>query len=74
MKKKTHYIHLVEFEKEQWKNLIFFRDYLNTNENARKEYINIKLDYLKRHSTGINEYTEHKENFVKSIFKKRIDN
>lgn len=72
--KKTHYIHLVEFEKEQWKNLIFFRDYLNTNENARKEYINIKLDYLKRHSTGINEYTEHKENFVKSIFKKRIDN
>lgn len=50
--------------------LNFFRDYLNTNENARKEYINIKLDYLKRHSTGINKYTEHKENFVKSILKK----
>ncbi|EEM13300.1 MULTISPECIES: GrpB family protein [Bacillus] len=71
---RTHYIHLVEFEKELWKNLIFFRDYLNANENAHKEYINIKLDYLKRHSTGINEYTNHKESFVKSIFEKRIDN
>ncbi|TKI26277.1 GrpB family protein [Bacillus mycoides] len=70
---KTHYTHLVEYEKELWKNLIFFRDYLNINENARKDYIQLKLDYLKMHSTGINEYTKHKENFVKNIFKKRTN-
>ncbi|AZU65026.1 GrpB family protein [Neobacillus mesonae] len=68
---KTHYIHLVEFEKELWKDLIFFRDYLNANEKSREEYLNLKLDYIKKHSTGVNAYTDHKEKFVKSIFKKR---
>lgn len=68
---KTHYIHLVEHEKELWKNLLFFRDYLNANENMRLDYTNLKQDYLKMHLTGINEYTDHKEAFVKNIFKKR---
>jgi GrpB-like predicted nucleotidyltransferase (UPF0157 family) len=69
---KTHYIHLVEFQKEIWSNLIFFRDYLNLNEPARKKYLEIKFEYLEKQSTGINEYTEYKEKFVKNIFKKRI--
>ena len=69
---KTHFIHLVEYQKELWNNLIFFRDYLNSNEIARKQYIEIKIEYLRKSSTGINEYTDFKEQFVKSIFKKRI--
>ncbi|MDG5471230.1 GrpB family protein [Jeotgalibacillus sp. ET6] len=68
---KTHYIHLVEFQEELWNNLLFFRDYLNSNELARKHYLEIKLDYLKTASTGIEEYTDRKEAFVKEIFKKR---
>jgi len=68
---KTHFIHLVEFHKDLWNNLIFFRDYLNANETAKTEYMELKLNYLKKSSTGINEYTDHKEAFVKSIFKKR---
>lgn len=68
---KTHYIHLVEFQKELWDNLIFFRDYLNSNEPARKKYLDIKLEYLKKSSTGINEYTDYKEEFVKNIFLKK---
>lgn len=69
---KTHFIHVVEFQKGLWNNLSFFRDYLNSNEQARKEYLEIKLEYLKKSSTGINEYTDYKEEFVKNIFKKRI--
>ncbi len=68
---KTHFIHLVEHEKDLWRNLLFFRDYLSANENARQDYTNLKQDYLKIHSTGINEYTDYKEAFVKKIFKKR---
>jgi len=70
---KTHYIHLVEYRKEIWNNLIFFRDYLNSNETAREQYLEIKLEYLNQSSTGVNEYTNFKEAFVKSIFKKRIN-
>lgn len=65
---KTHFIHLVEYQKEIWRNLIFFRDYLNANELAKKQYLDIKLEYLKTSSQGINEYTNHKESFVQSIF------
>ncbi|WP_342527682.1 GrpB family protein [Chryseomicrobium sp. FSL W7-1435] len=68
---KTHYIHLVEYGGEVWHNLIFFRDYLNANEEARQQYLTIKLDYLKTSSSGIQEYTAFKEAFVQEIFEKR---
>ncbi|MCA1042451.1 GrpB family protein [Bacillus infantis] len=64
---KTHFLHLVEYEGELWNNLLFFRDYLNENEDARKEYVQLKLDYIKKTSTGIKEYTDYKESFVKRI-------
>lgn len=69
---KTHYIHLVEYGSQLWTNFIFFRDYLNANDIARKKYLEIKLEYVKKSSTGIDEYTQYKEEFVKAIFKKRI--
>ncbi|MBS4191612.1 hypothetical protein KHA94_15590 [Bacillus sp. FJAT-49705] len=31
------------------------------------------MDYVKNYATGINEYTEHKEAFVKSIFSMRTN-
>lgn len=34
---KTHFIHLVEFNKEKWHQMRFFRDYLNANEAVKKE-------------------------------------
>ncbi|WP_080844249.1 GrpB family protein [Cytobacillus gottheilii] len=68
---RTHYIHLTEYRNELWNNLIFFRDYLNSNETARQRYLEIKKEYLKKSSTGINEYTEYKEEFVRDIYNKR---
>lgn len=70
---KTHFIHLVEYRKELWHNLIFFRDYLNSNVEARTQYQELKLAYLKNSSTGINEYTDFKEAFVKGIIAKRTE-
>lgn len=68
---KTHFIHLVNFNGELWNNLIFFRDYLNSNENAKREYEKLKLDFTRQSTQGVNEYTEHKEAFVKKIFELR---
>ncbi|WP_203333487.1 GrpB family protein [Planococcus beigongshangi] len=69
---KTHFIHLVEYRKELWGKLIFFRDYLNAEEVARKEYLAVKLAYLKNSATGINAYTDSKEAFVRDIVSKRF--
>ncbi len=71
---KTHFIHLVEYQKEIWNNLIFFRDYLNSNEEERKEYLDIKTSYLKNTSSGIKEYTDFKEDFVKKVYNRRLSN
>jgi GrpB-like predicted nucleotidyltransferase (UPF0157 family) len=64
---KTHYIHLIEYNSSLWKNFIFFRDYLSNNKNAKEEYINLKLNYFQKKSTGIKEYTLYKEEFIKKI-------
>jgi GrpB-like predicted nucleotidyltransferase (UPF0157 family) len=69
---KTHFIHLVEFDKELWKNLLFFRDYLNANETAREQYNELKLKFLEEKDGGIKDYTDYKEQFVKSIYAKRL--
>lgn len=70
---KTHYIHMVDFGKELWKNQLFFRDYLNANEVAREEYRMIKVTSAKHKDININTYTDLKEPFVKSIFSKRLE-
>ncbi|SDN09030.1 GrpB domain, predicted nucleotidyltransferase, UPF0157 family [Psychrobacillus sp. OK028] len=70
---KTHFIHMVDFDRELWKNQLFFRDYLNLNEKAREEYENIKVTSVKQEDININTYSVLKEPFVKSIFKKRTN-
>ncbi|WP_223068606.1 GrpB family protein [Paenibacillus caui] len=69
---KTHFIHLVEYNKELWKNLIFFRDYLNANETVRDQYSNLKKKFIEENNGGIDEYTDYKEQFVREIYGKRI--
>ncbi|WP_042147763.1 GrpB family protein [Paucisalibacillus sp. EB02] len=69
---KTHYIHLVEYNGDLWKDLIFFRDYLNSNDIAREQYEDLKMKFLEDNSGGIKEYTDYKEQFVQRIYEKRI--
>ncbi|GKV70119.1 hypothetical protein NCCP2716_26170 [Sporosarcina sp. NCCP-2716] len=68
---KTHFLHLVGYQKELWNNLLFFRDHLNAHEDARQQYLQVKLDYLRTSTTGITEYTNFKEAFVREIFARR---
>lgn len=67
---KTHFIHLVEFNKEKWHQMRFFRDYLNANEAVKKEYEALKNGFFSTDMQGIADYTTYKEQFVQSIFKK----
>lgn len=67
---KTHFIHLVEFNGEKWRQMRFFRDYLNANVAVKKEYEMLKDAFLKTGMEGITKYTKYKEQFVQSIFMK----
>lgn len=67
---KTHFIHIVEWQSTKWCQMLFFRDYLNENEDARKQYEELKTSFFKTDLSGINDYTHYKEQFVQSIFAK----
>ncbi|MCT6816638.1 MAG: GrpB family protein [Lysinibacillus fusiformis] len=65
---KTHFIHIVEFEKEKWNQMLFFRDYLKTNQDIKEQYENLKVSFFNTSLRGINSYTDYKEQFVQSVF------
>src|SRR5699024_806916 len=71
-KEKTHFIHLVDYNKELWKNYIFFRDYWNANDVVRKKYEKVKLELLEQKSGRIETNTDYKEQFVKDKYAKRV--
>lgn len=68
---KTHYIHLVEYEGELWKDQLFFKHYLNSHEKEREEYIRLKVEFVQNEDGGIQEYTDFKEEFIKGIYQRR---
>ena len=65
---KTHFIHIVELEKEKWNQMLFFRDYLNTNQDMKEQYENLKESFFSTELKGIQSYTDYKEQFVQSVF------
>lgn len=65
---KTHFIHIVELEKEKWNQMLFFRDYLNANQDMKEQYENLKESFFNTGLKGINSYTDYKEKFVQTIF------
>lgn len=69
---KTHFLHVVNYQEDKWCDLVFFRDYLNANESIKRQYEKLKLNFLNSNLKGIDEYTSYKEQFVQSIFDKRI--
>ncbi len=70
---KTHFIHMIPYNGEKWRNMIFFRDYLNKNSSIRMEYEQLKTSFDINHG-GIQEYTSYKEQWVQEIFAKRTKN
>ncbi|QKS71207.1 GrpB family protein [Paenalkalicoccus suaedae] len=68
---KTHFVHLVTYEGELWKDLLFFRDTLRNNRDLRLTYETIKKDSMAIEGMEIGEYTNRKEAFVKGIYAMR---
>lgn len=63
----THFIHVVKANSMEWKNYIFFRDYLNTHPFVAKEYENLKIQMCVEYADCREEYTAHKQDFIQNI-------
>lgn len=51
---------------------IAFRDYLRSNETARKAYGELKLKLAETYRTDVDQYCEHKTEFVRDILNKTL--
>ncbi|WP_208560809.1 GrpB family protein [Marinilactibacillus kalidii] len=68
---KTHFIHLVELNAKKWKELIFFRDYLNEHRSDRERYAQLKQQILREQTITIESYTDKKIDFIEDILNKQ---
>ena len=58
---RSHHIHVVLFGSDEWNNYINFRDYLNSNTEAAKEYEAVKLRLAEQYLDYRIAYTDGKQ-------------
>ncbi|QUW20530.1 GrpB family protein [Sporosarcina sp. Marseille-Q4063] len=66
---KTHIIHMVDYRGEKWNDLILFRDKLNSSQALRKEYEELKANYIQNETGDMDDYTNYKERFILGVLK-----
>ncbi|AZL16384.1 GNAT family N-acetyltransferase [Rickettsiales endosymbiont of Stachyamoeba lipophora] len=66
-KQRTHHVHVFEVSHYEWFARRAFRDYLNTYEQVKQQYLNLKQDLALKYKDNREAYTAAKTNFVKNI-------
>lgn len=67
---RSYVIHVVEYESRHWSRRIIFRDLLRSDENARDQYLETKIDAAKS-ANNWDEYTQSKTSVVSSLLSSR---
>ncbi|WP_433772233.1 GrpB family protein [Bacillus wiedmannii] len=65
----THHLHVYIYNSDEWRNNLFFRDFLITNEWARKEYKELKEKLAITFPFDRVSYTKAKAPFIQKILK-----
>ena len=70
----THFIHVVKENSAEWRDYVNFRDYLNANAAAAKEYEDLKLKLAKERplDSGRERYLAGKRDFVSYTLRKAL--
>jgi GrpB-like predicted nucleotidyltransferase (UPF0157 family) len=68
---RTHHLHIFSESSDEWRNHLFFRDYLRRNGAAAARYDKLKKDLAKKHGSERSAYTDAKAAFIERILKKR---
>ena len=67
--RRTHQIHILNYDSEQWHNFVDFRDYMNCNYKKAKEYEKLKIKLAFENSTCQSDYTDGKHYYMQDILK-----
>ena len=61
---RSHHIHVVIYGSDEWNNYINFRDYLNSNIKAAREYEAVKLKLAEQYPDDRIAYTDGKQEVI----------
>ena len=61
---RSHHIHVVLYDSDEWNNYINFRDYLNSNIEAAREYESVKLRLAEKYPDDRIAYTDGKQEVI----------
>lgn len=64
---RTHHIHVVRMHSAEWVNYVNFRDYLNADEYAAKEYERCKIGLAQRFSNDRSTYGNEKTKTIAKL-------
>ena len=67
---RTHFIHVVPWQGEAWRNYIAFRDYLNAHPDAARAYNDLKLTLAVRYPDDRDAYLEGKAPLITKLLEK----
>ena len=67
---RTHHIHVVPYNGEEWVNQLNFRDYMNEHPDEAKKYEELKLNLCNSNSNNRSVYTSSKQAFIEDVFTK----
>lgn len=71
----THFIHVMEYESDRYKESILFKKYLIKHPEAKQEYETLKRKLQEQYYDDRKMYTASKNDFIKTILEKaKIEN
>lgn len=70
---RTHHLHLVEADSEQWRNHLLFRDYCIWHPDVAQDYGELKQALALRFPNDRKAYTDGKEAFIRQTIAKAVE-
>lgn len=64
---RTHHLHIVEHDSNEWNNILLFKNYLLKHKDALKEYEQLKKNLAAEHGDCRKLYTEGKSKFILNV-------
>ena len=64
---RSFHLHFVKCESKEWKDYICFKDYLNKNEEAAKEYEKVKIELANLNLDNRTNYSECKKKIIAKL-------
>jgi len=66
---RTHHVHMVEKDSDDWQNMILFRDHLRAHPDAARDYADLKRRLASEYCTDRGRYTNEKSPFIQKVLK-----